>query len=40
MRGQLFNMEAVMSARDYYQLIGQTVGSVACYFAFVGLMLA
>jgi hypothetical protein len=33
-------MEATMSARDYYQLIGQTVGSAMIYFALVGLMLA
>ncbi len=40
MRGQLSNMEATMSAREYYQLIGQVAGSVMIYFALVGLMLA
>ncbi len=29
-----------MSARDYYQVIGQAAGSVVIYFALVGLMLA
>ena len=29
-----------MTARDYYQLIGQTAGSVLIYFALVGVLLA